>query len=84
MATLWDIITSNSTLPVQAGNTFWDHMNNQNTGSGSGIDRTFHTPFKSSIQENMSSKIKQTLLSNVSGNGLNSSIKTFIESQVST
>jgi hypothetical protein len=29
MATLWDFITSNSTLPVQPGNTFWDHLQNQ-------------------------------------------------------
>lgn len=32
MATLWDIVTGNSTLPVQAGNNFWDHLNNQAGG----------------------------------------------------
>lgn len=32
MATLWDIVTGNSTLPVQAGNNFWDHINNQSGG----------------------------------------------------
>ncbi len=35
MATLWEIVTGNSTLPVQAGNTFWDHLNNQEGGGGS-------------------------------------------------
>ncbi len=29
MATLWETITSNSSLAVQSGNTFWDHLNNQ-------------------------------------------------------
>jgi len=35
MATLWETITGNSTLPVQAGVNFWDHLNNQD-GSGGG------------------------------------------------
>jgi hypothetical protein len=34
--TLWQIITGNSTLPIQAGNTFWDHLNNPKEGEGSG------------------------------------------------
>lgn len=34
MATLWEIVTGNSTLPVQAGVTFWDHLNNQQGGGG--------------------------------------------------
>jgi hypothetical protein len=34
MATLWDIVTGNSTLPVAPGNTFWDHINNQQAGGG--------------------------------------------------
>jgi len=33
---VWEIVTGNSTLPIQAGNTFWDHLNNQNTGTGTG------------------------------------------------
>lgn len=32
MANLWTIITDNSTLPVQAGNNLWDHLNNQAGG----------------------------------------------------
>jgi len=32
MATLWDVVTGNSSLPVQPGNTFWDHLNNQAGG----------------------------------------------------
>lgn len=32
---LWQIITGNSTLPVQAGTNLWDHLNNQE-GGGSG------------------------------------------------
>ena len=31
--TLWQIITGNSSLPVQAGTTFWDHLTNQQGGS---------------------------------------------------
>ena len=31
---LWDIIVSNSTLVVQAGNNLWDHLNNQRKGGG--------------------------------------------------
>lgn len=34
MATLWETITGNSTLPVQAGVNFWDHLNNQAGGGG--------------------------------------------------
>lgn len=34
MATLWEIVTGNSTLPVQAGTNFWDHLNNQAGGGG--------------------------------------------------
>jgi len=32
MATLWETITGNSSLPVQPGNNFWDHLNNQQGG----------------------------------------------------
>jgi|SaaInlV_100m_DNA_6_1039743.scaffolds.fasta_scaffold90478_1 hypothetical protein len=35
--TLWQIITGNSSLPVQAGTTFWDHLNNQLGGNCPGI-----------------------------------------------
>lgn len=34
MATLWDTVTGNSTLSVGSGNTFWDHLNNQQIGTG--------------------------------------------------
>lgn len=37
MATLWDIVTGNSTLAIDPGNTFWDHLNNQAGGSGLGV-----------------------------------------------
>jgi len=39
MATLWEIITGNSTLPVDPANTFWDHLNSQN-GDGGGDQPT--------------------------------------------
>ncbi len=81
MPTLREFILAGSSLPT--GNTIRDHLNNQSSG-GSGIDRTFYSPFKSSIKENMTRRIKQSLSSNLSGNDLNSSIKTLIESQVST
>jgi hypothetical protein len=32
--TIWDVITSNSSLLVGAGNTFFDHLNNQVGGGG--------------------------------------------------
>lgn len=32
MANLWEIVTGNSSLPVAPGNTFWDHLNNQQGG----------------------------------------------------
>ena len=35
MDNLWDIVTSNSTLPVSPTNNLWDHLNNQD-GSGGG------------------------------------------------
>jgi len=38
MATLWDTVTDNSTLPVEEGTTFWDHITNQNTGTGDATD----------------------------------------------
>lgn len=34
MSNLWDIIVDNSTLLVQPGNTLWDHLNNQRSGTG--------------------------------------------------
>ena len=33
---VWDTVTSNSTLAVQAGNTFYDHLNNPNEQGGEG------------------------------------------------
>lgn len=33
MLNLWEIITNNSSLPVQAGNSLWDHLNNQQGGN---------------------------------------------------
>jgi len=33
MATLWQIVTDNSKLAIQAGTTFWDHLNNQESGT---------------------------------------------------
>lgn len=37
MPTLWDIVTGNSTLPVDPANSFWDHLNNQAGGGGGGL-----------------------------------------------
>ena len=37
MPTLWDVVTGNSSLPVQAGNTFWDHLNSQQVSVGGGL-----------------------------------------------
>lgn len=35
--TFWELITNNSALPIQAGNTFWDHINNQKQSGGENI-----------------------------------------------
>ena len=32
MANLWELITNASTLPVQAGTTLWNHLNNLGAG----------------------------------------------------
>ncbi len=37
---LWEVITGNSTLPVQSGTTLWDHLNNQAGGVGGLITAT--------------------------------------------
>jgi len=29
---VWETVTGNSALPIQAGNTFFDHLSNQKTG----------------------------------------------------
>jgi len=34
MTTLWEVVTGNSILPIEAANTFWDHLNNQKFGAG--------------------------------------------------
>ena len=34
MPSLWEVVTGNSTLPVQAGTTFWDHLQSQSAGGG--------------------------------------------------
>lgn len=34
MPTAWEVLTSNSTLPVNGVNTAWDHLNNQSGGGG--------------------------------------------------
>lgn len=33
MPTLWEIVTNNSLLPIDPGNNFWDHLNNQKQGA---------------------------------------------------
>jgi hypothetical protein len=80
---LWDLITGSSSLPVQTGTTFWDHMQNQQVEGAIGVDRTYHTPFKSSIKQSLSSSIKQSLSSNLTGNELDSTIKHYLQAKVS-
>ena len=60
MATLWDIVTDNSSLPVQAGNTFWDHINNQQGGVGGG-DVFVGTPLIATIDEKLAAVAGGTL-----------------------
>jgi len=40
MANIWELITNASTLPVQAGNTLWNHLNN--LGAGGPINLTIY------------------------------------------
>jgi hypothetical protein len=35
--TLWELVTGNSSLPVQAGVTFWDHLTHQTGGTGANV-----------------------------------------------
>jgi len=37
MSTLWETVTGNSSLPIASGTTFWDHLNNQQGGSGTTV-----------------------------------------------
>tara|TARA_R110000803_G_scaffold28011_5_gene65081 strand:- start:4408 stop:4656 length:249 start_codon:yes stop_codon:yes gene_type:complete len=37
MTTLWETVTANSSLPIASGNTFWDHLQNQQGGSGTSV-----------------------------------------------
>lgn len=60
MATLWDVVTGNSTLPVQAGNTFWDHINNQKTG-----DVFVGVPLTASIDVDLTATVDNVLSANV-------------------
>lgn len=47
MSNVWELVTGNSTLPVNPSNTFWDHLNNLGGGSGGGETVTLHvTPVK--------------------------------------
>lgn len=36
MATAWEVLTGNSSLPDNGVNTAWDHLNNQQGGGGPG------------------------------------------------
>jgi len=36
MASVWELITDSSGLPIQAGNTLWDHLNDLGSGVGGG------------------------------------------------
>ena len=38
---LWEIVTANSKLAVEAGTNFWDHLTNQNNGVGNGAGDVF-------------------------------------------
>lgn len=81
MATLWEVITENSTLPVNDSNSFWDHMQNQGV-AGTGVDRTFYTPFKSSIKHSTSSRVKEVLVATLENNRTSATIKNYTTAQV--
>lgn len=67
MATLWDIVSGNSSLPVQAGNTFWDHINNQTGGGGtvivSGVRTTNRLTLSRTANKNMNIRVANRLQS---------------------
>lgn len=52
---LWSIITGNSSLPVQAGNNLWDHLNNQIGGAGNVY---VGTPLMAIIDERLEATIE--------------------------
>lgn len=62
MATLWSIVTGNSALAVEAGTTFWDHLNNPKTGTGTVIIGGIKT---ANIQQSLSANIGNALSVNI-------------------
>jgi len=78
MTTLWETVTGNSTLPVQAGNTFFDHLNNQQSGSITiGGDLTANverTEFSASVDCSLSANVNTQTLTADTASGLSGDI----------
>lgn len=56
MATLWEIVTGNSSLSIDPSNTFWDHLNNQVAGDvfvGNGLTMDIDETLEMDIEETL-------------------------------
>ena len=80
MATFRQLILTASNLAQ--GATLREHLNNLKTGSGTGTDRTFFTPFDSSVITAIGSNVSSSLGSNIVDVKLESSIEMLVESRV--
>lgn len=65
MATLWEIVTGNSSLAVDSVNTLWDHLNNQ--AGGVGGDVFVGSGLTARIDLEMTADLGVALSANISG-----------------
>ena len=87
MATLWDIVINNSTLEVQEGTNFWDHINNPKTGSGTVIIGGIRTAnlsqkFTANAQQALSANNQQARLTADKPVSLSASIQQKFEAEI--
>lgn len=58
---VWQLITQSSTLPIQAGNNLWNHINN--LGAGSGGETIFVTKLFADVKKTtVAGIVKETSL----------------------
>jgi len=76
---LWQIITGNSRLPVEPGNNFWDHLNNQSGGGDTFVGPSLSANILSAnlaanINNSITTKITSKKLAAKIGNALSATI----------
>ena len=69
MATFWEAITENSSLPIEVGNTLWMHINNQQEGSSDNTYIVSNTR-SVSISQGLSANINRELSAEITENKL--------------